>query len=207
MQFKEAFEGRLLALSKTHNLLTRKSWREADLREIVEQELAPYRKSGDSESRIEGPKVNLPARYAINFGLVPHELVTNAAKYGALSMPSGHLDVSWSVIPGEDPPPQLRFHWAESGGPPVSPPEAPGLRLTPDQAQHRRRAGRHTWCSTSPSRACPMTSPVRLDGRSPPHRSDASISSARKVFPGRERRGERIHYRMSSDRSRLIRLP
>jgi len=46
-QFKEAFEGRLLALSKTHNLLTRKSWREAELRDVAEQELAPYRKQGD----------------------------------------------------------------------------------------------------------------------------------------------------------------
>ncbi|MET0530110.1 MAG: HWE histidine kinase domain-containing protein [Microvirga sp.] len=127
MQFKEAFEGRLLALSKTHNLLTRKSWREADLREIVEQELAPYRKSGDRRVAIEGSKVNLPSRYAINFGLVLHELVTNAAKYGALSMPSGHLDVSWSVVPSEDRPPQLRFHWTESGGPPVSPPKRQGF--------------------------------------------------------------------------------
>jgi PAS domain S-box-containing protein len=126
-QFKEAFEGRLLALSKTHNLLTRKSWREADLREIVEQELAPYRKSGDRRVFIEGPKVNLPSRYAINFGLVVHELVTNAAKYGALSVPTGHLDVSWSVMPGEDRPPQLRLHWTESGGPPVSPPKRQGF--------------------------------------------------------------------------------
>jgi PAS domain S-box-containing protein len=126
-QFKEAFEGRLLALSKTHNLLTRKSWREADLREIVEQELAPYRKSGDMRVTIEGPKVNLPSRYAINFGLVLHELVTNAAKYGALSVPTGHLDVSWAIVLAEDRPPQLRLHWTESGGPPVSPPKRQGF--------------------------------------------------------------------------------
>jgi PAS domain S-box-containing protein len=126
-QFKEAFEGRLLALSKTHNLLTRKSWREADLRDIVEQELAPYRKSGDQRVSIEGPKVNLPSRYAINLGLVTHELVTNAAKYGALSVPTGHLDVSWSVVPAQDRPAQLRFHWTESGGPPVSPPKRQGF--------------------------------------------------------------------------------
>lgn len=126
-QFKEAFEGRLLALSKTHNLLTRKSWREADLRDIVEQELAPYRKSGDQRVSIEGPKVNLPSRYAINLGLVTHELVTNAAKYGALSVQTGHLNVSWSIVPGKDRPAQLRFHWTESGGPPVSPPKRQGF--------------------------------------------------------------------------------
>ncbi|MGO4389302.1 sensor histidine kinase [Microvirga sp. 2YAF29] len=126
-QFKEAFEGRLLALSKTHNLLTRKSWREADLREIVEQELAPYRKTGDTRVSINGPKVNLPARYAINLGLVVHELVTNAAKYGGLSVPSGHLDVLWSIVPAEDRAPHLRLHWTESGGPPVSPPKRQGF--------------------------------------------------------------------------------
>ncbi len=127
MQFKEAFEGRLLALSKTHNLLTLKSWREADLREIVEQELAPYRKAGDTRVSIEGPRVNMPARYAINLGLVVHELVTNAAKYGALSVPTGHLNVSWSIVPAYDRPSQLRIHWAESGGPPVSPPKRQGF--------------------------------------------------------------------------------
>lgn len=127
-QFKEAFEGRLLALSKTHNLLTRKSWREADLREIVEQELAPYRKAGDSRVGIYGPKVDLPSRYAINLGLVVHELVTNAAKYGALSVPAGHLDVSWTIVPPDaGRPPQLRIHWLESGGPPVAPPKRQGF--------------------------------------------------------------------------------
>jgi two-component sensor histidine kinase len=126
-QFREAFEGRLLALSKTHNLLTRKSWREADLREIAEQELAPYRKPGDERVVLNGPDVNLPARYAINLGLVLHELVTNAAKYGALSANSGHLDVTWSVLELEDRPPQLRISWTESGGPPVAPPKRQGF--------------------------------------------------------------------------------
>ena len=53
-QFKDAFEGRLLALSKTHDLLTRKSWREAELRDVAEQELAPYRKQGDERVVLAG---------------------------------------------------------------------------------------------------------------------------------------------------------
>jgi PAS domain S-box-containing protein len=126
-EFRDAFEGRLLALSKTHNLLTRKSWREADLREIAEQELAPYRKPGDERVTLSGPDVNLPARYAINLGLVLHELVTNAAKYGALSVHSGHLDVTWSVLESGDRPPQLRIGWVETGGPPVKPPKRQGF--------------------------------------------------------------------------------
>jgi PAS domain S-box-containing protein len=126
-QFKEAFEGRLLALSKTHNLLTRKSWREAELRDVAEQELAPYRKQGDERVVLNGPNVRLPARYAINLGLVLHELVTNAAKYGALSTNAGHLDMNWTVVQNEDRPDQLRIHWTESGGPPVAPPKRQGF--------------------------------------------------------------------------------
>jgi two-component sensor histidine kinase len=126
-QFREAFEGRLLALSKTHNLLTRQSWREAELRDVAEQELAPYRKAGDARVVLEGPDVKLPARYAINLGLVLHELVTNAAKYGALSTNAGHLEVAWSVVESEDRPKQLRIHWSESGGPPVAPPKRQGF--------------------------------------------------------------------------------
>ncbi|WP_243367845.1 sensor histidine kinase [Microvirga solisilvae] len=126
-QFKESFEGRLLALSMTHNLLTLKSWREADLHDIAEQELAPYKREADERVVINGQKVNLPPRYAINLGLVLHELVTNAAKYGALSMPTGRLDLSWTVIHGSDKPPTLRIRWTESGGPPVQPPKRQGF--------------------------------------------------------------------------------
>lgn len=126
-QFKEAFEGRLLALSKTHNLLTRKSWREAELRDVAEQELAPYRKQGDTRVVLNGPNVKLPARYAINLGLVLHELVTNAAKYGALSTNAGRLEMNWTIIESEDRPDQLRIHWTESGGPPVAPPKRQGF--------------------------------------------------------------------------------
>ncbi|HEV2565892.1 MAG TPA: HWE histidine kinase domain-containing protein [Microvirga sp.] len=126
-QFKEAFEGRLLALSKTHNLLTRKSWREAELRDVAEQELAPYRKQGDERVTLKGPNVRLPARYAINLGLVLHELVTNAAKYGALSTNAGRLEMNWMIVENEDRPDQLRIHWTESGGPPVAPPKRQGF--------------------------------------------------------------------------------
>jgi PAS domain S-box-containing protein len=126
-QFKEAFEGRLLALSMTHNLLTLKSWREADLHDIAEQELAPYKRETDERVVIDGPRVNLPPRYAINLGLVLHELVTNAAKYGALSVPTGRLNLSWTVTTTTDRQSQLRIHWTETGGPPVQPPKRQGF--------------------------------------------------------------------------------
>jgi len=126
-QFKEAFEGRLLALSMTHNLLTLTSWRDADLHDIAEQELAPYKREADERVVIEGPRVNLPPRYAINLGLVLHELVTNAAKYGALSVPTGRLDLSWTITRSGDQTAHLRILWRESGGPPVEPPKRQGF--------------------------------------------------------------------------------
>ncbi len=125
--FRDAFEGRLLALSKTHDLLTRNSWRDADLHELAKQELAPYRRNNDERVLIEGPAVDLPPRYAINLGLVLHELVTNAAKYGALSMPSGHVKLTWTIVRHPDQPAQLRLHWSESGGPPVEKPKHQGF--------------------------------------------------------------------------------
>ncbi|GEO14995.1 sensor histidine kinase [Microvirga aerophila] len=125
--FKEAFEGRLLALSKTHDLLTRNAWRDANLHDIAKQELAPYRKNYDDRIIVEGPKVNLPARYAINLGLVLHELVTNAAKYGALATPTGQLDLKWTANGTADGPLQLHLHWVEAGGPPVEPPKRQGF--------------------------------------------------------------------------------
>jgi PAS domain S-box-containing protein len=125
--FKEAFEGRLLALSKTHDLLTRNAWRDANLHDIAKQELAPYRKNHDDRIVVEGPRVNLPARYAINLGLVLHELVTNAAKYGALATPTGQLDLKWSANGSADGPLQLQLHWVEAGGPPVEPPKRQGF--------------------------------------------------------------------------------
>ena len=95
--FRETFEARLLALSNTQDLLTRNAWRNADLASLIEQEMAPYGRDGEARFTLAGPSVRLPARVAINFGLVVHELATNAAKYGALSTAAGRVAVRWSV--------------------------------------------------------------------------------------------------------------
>jgi len=125
--FREAFEGRLLALSKTHDLLTRNSWRDADLHDLAKQELAPYSREHDDRVVIHGPNIDLSARHAINFGLVLHELVTNAAKYGALSTPSGQVEITWSVVSNPGRTPHLRLQWSERGGPPVEKPKRQGF--------------------------------------------------------------------------------
>ncbi|MEV5407164.1 sensor histidine kinase [Streptomyces albidoflavus] len=125
--FKDSFESRLLALSKTHDLLTRNAWRDADLKAIADQELAPYRRDHDTRVTMRGPPVRLPARVAINFGLVLHELVTNAVKYGALSTVDGRVTLAWTIdsyTPGR---PRLIVHWSETGGPAVPPPKHQGF--------------------------------------------------------------------------------
>jgi PAS domain S-box-containing protein len=120
--FRRAFEARLMALSATHNLLTASTWTGADLEDVLLIELQPH---GNDHYRLSGPAVQLSAQEALTFGLVFHELATNAAKYGALSHPDGCVKVTWEVLPG--PRPRLSLEWRESGGPTVLPPSRRGF--------------------------------------------------------------------------------
>ena len=113
--FRHAFEARLMALSATHNLLTASTWTGADLTEVLLLELEPH---GSNHYRFDGPPVRLSAQEALTFGLVFHELATNAAKYGALSSPDGCVSVRWSVE-GADGQRRLKLEWSEHGGPPI----------------------------------------------------------------------------------------
>ena len=119
-----AFEGRLFALARGHDVLTRESWEGAELEEIVAEAVAPYRR-GDDHFTISGPKVRLTPRTAIALAMALHELATNAAKYGALSVPTGRVSVQWSVTGDE--PRRLTLRWEEVGGPPVVPPSRTGF--------------------------------------------------------------------------------
>ena len=121
--FREAFEGRLTALSKTHDILNRTFWTGVGLRDLAQEELAPF--SGGDEERIEisGDDIVLGRVAAVTLGMAFHELAVNAAKYGALSVPGGRVQVSWRPCgPG-----RLHLEWRESGGPPVHPPRRRGF--------------------------------------------------------------------------------
>ena len=85
----DSFEGRLSALASAHTLLVESDWKGADLGELAQQQLAAYRPRPPDRLRIEGEPVLLPADLATPFGLVLHELATNAAKHGALSNRTG----------------------------------------------------------------------------------------------------------------------
>lgn len=113
---KERFDGRLIALSRTHDLLARAAWEGAGLRELLQQELEPYRAAETASFAIDGPDLKLPPKAALALGMAFHELATNAAKYGAFATASGRVRVSWEVSSSAKGA-ALRLTWAETGGP------------------------------------------------------------------------------------------
>jgi PAS domain S-box-containing protein len=124
--FVQRFESRLVALSKAHDLLTRRRWTGVGLGELLEQELAPYADADQSRIVMEGPELTLSARTGLALSMVLHELVTNAAKYGALSVEGGRVQVVWE--PKEEGMKNiLTLRWIESGGPMVEPPTRRGF--------------------------------------------------------------------------------
>lgn len=114
--FVPNFEGRLLALSKAHDLLTRRDWAGVTMDELLEQGLAAYG-VGDSVQLL-GPTLDLSPRTALALGMVIHELATNATKYGALAKGRGKVELAWRVdhMGGA---PRISLSWVEMGGPPV----------------------------------------------------------------------------------------
>jgi two-component sensor histidine kinase len=129
-----AFLARLLALAKTHDLLTATAWSGSGVREVVLAELAPFRDEARlGRVALDGPEVGLTPNATVALGMAIHELVTNAVKYGALSVPGGRVAVAWSVrAPGRagdgaGPRRRLNLTWSEAGGPPVTPPSRRGF--------------------------------------------------------------------------------
>src|SRR5947207_8560944 len=94
-----AVDGRIGALARAHTLLAQSRWQRADLARLVNEELAPFRTDGPERITIAGPDVSLEPRTAQTIALALHELATNAAKYGALSVQSGQVAVNWDLQP------------------------------------------------------------------------------------------------------------
>ena len=128
-EFSTAFLGRLRALATAYTLLSQENWTEVGLQHILQEELSPYQNDADpSNVALQGPRVALRPGAALAFGMIVHELATNAVKYGALSVPEGHILVEWqfeNTSAGE----QLVWHWRESHGPAVTPPSHHGFGL------------------------------------------------------------------------------
>jgi two-component sensor histidine kinase len=123
---RDAFEGRLFALSRAHDVLTRESWASADLRGIAEQAVRPFLDEEPARLTLTGPDLRLPPETALALTMILHELCTNAVKHGALSTPGGRATLAWMAEPARGAR-RLRITWREQGGPPVVPPARTGF--------------------------------------------------------------------------------
>lgn len=117
---KDVVGKRLKALSSAQDVLTRTDWDGAMLAEVVDGAIAA---TDEGRFEIEGPDVALDPRRALAMSLALHELITNAAKYGALSTAAGRVRINWDVETGS----KLVFAWVETGGPLVSEPTRKGF--------------------------------------------------------------------------------
>jgi two-component sensor histidine kinase len=123
VEAKDAVRGRIRALANVHRLFVETRWEGADVRSIATEELSAYTQGNDARVQISGPKTLLEPSCAQAMAVVLHELTTNAAKYGALSVPDGRIQIEWS----HDGVGSLVLHWIETDGPPVGPPKSPGF--------------------------------------------------------------------------------
>ena len=122
-EFAQGIDNRIRALSATHDLLTQSDWGTTPLYSVVEVELAPYARTEDQQIELDGPAVELAPNDALSLGLAIHELVTNATKYGALSVPGGKVEVRWRLLGSS----LAEIEWRESGGPNVERPSKRGF--------------------------------------------------------------------------------
>ena len=121
--FKQAIQGRIEALANVHRLFVESRWKGAELHRLVSDELLPYRRDGQTRFRVDCPKLLLEPNTAQTIAVTLHELATNAAKYGALSVPTGHVEVEWSRAADG----WVVLRWTETGGPRVKPPTRQGF--------------------------------------------------------------------------------
>jgi two-component system, chemotaxis family, CheB/CheR fusion protein len=120
-------DARIVALSRTHDLLTESDWEGASLRALLLQELKPFSHAGEHKRfEVEGADLRLTPKTALALGMVLQELTTNAAKFGALSNASGSVHVAWNMD-GSANPAVLRLRWRETGGPAVKSPKRKGF--------------------------------------------------------------------------------
>jgi PAS domain S-box-containing protein len=122
---RTAIGARLAAFGRAHDLVMGTDWQGTDLASVVDATIEPYMSEPDRFS-VSGPFVTLIPQAAVTFSLALHELCTNAAKYGALSVPDGRVDIAWTVAgpPGKS---RLVWTWTERGGPAVTTPDHHGF--------------------------------------------------------------------------------
>ena len=123
-EYHAALEGRVIAMSQAHEILTRTAWEGAELGDLARDTLSAF---AGPQLKIHGPRAALSPTDALNLALVFYELATNAAKHGALSTPQGEVELSWRNLPLPGGGCETRISWRETGGPPVRAPSRKGF--------------------------------------------------------------------------------
>jgi chemotaxis response regulator CheB/two-component sensor histidine kinase len=125
-EFEKTFMGRMQALARAYELLSRDSWRRVSMSDLIGSQLAAFATEG-ARCSVQGDAVEMNSNAALALGLVIYELATNATKYGSLSVPGGRVDVSWKMQNDGGSEPTVVVQWIESGGPEVNPPTRSGF--------------------------------------------------------------------------------
>jgi PAS domain S-box-containing protein len=124
--FLDQFSARLQALATSHDLLVQESWYGVSLSELARSQLGHYLEGAGAQVSFDGPTVVLKPEAAQSLVLALHELATNAAKYGALSVPTGQVTITWRRRPAKDGS-GIELMWVERRGPKVTPPSLRGF--------------------------------------------------------------------------------
>jgi two-component system CheB/CheR fusion protein len=151
-EFTDRLDGRLAALAAAHSLLVDSDWKGADLATLARRQLEPHIGGNPDRINFTGEPVFLPADLATPFGLVFHELATNAAKYGSFSRRAGTVDMDWS-LQTRNGQPILTVAWRERGGPKTTDPKIKGFgselieRAIPNATVRREFTSRGVICT------------------------------------------------------------
>jgi two-component sensor histidine kinase len=120
---RETIDLRLNAYAAAHSTLVGTEWGRAGIDAVAADVLKPI---GGDRIVMSGPKIEIPSRQALAFSMAFYELATNAMKYGALSLPEGHVYVTWELTETENGS-FIELHWNEKGGPPAAKPSETGF--------------------------------------------------------------------------------
>jgi two-component sensor histidine kinase/CheY-like chemotaxis protein len=125
---QHAIEGRLVALGRAHDLLLQARWANADLSNTIKGATEPYDGEGAGRFSMSGPDIKITSGAVIALAMTLNELCTNTTKFGALSVPTGSIDIAWKI---DEETQRLELTWSEKGGPSVSTPsrQSFGTRL------------------------------------------------------------------------------
>jgi PAS domain S-box-containing protein len=124
-EFQDSFAGRIASLAKTHSALAEHALQNISFHDLLSNELDPYDDGSGKRIALNGPYHELESAIAIPLSMAVHELTTNAAKHGALSVLGGSVEVTWSVVEGREG--ALQFSWIEKHDPPVETPTRRGF--------------------------------------------------------------------------------